>query len=91
MQAINTSGIMTVGSTVYRDIAIDICDGCILTTFMLATLGVWMQEKEEKNDVRQLTQRVHEELLTRGLTALIVGNAAIAVVLMLSTLRWTTT
>lgn len=87
MQAINIFGATPVGSTVYREIAIEICDGCILTTFMLVTLGMWMQAKEVEDDVRQLRQRAH---LTLGLSALIVGNVALAVIFMLSSLKWTT-
>lgn len=87
MEVIKILGAVPLGSAVYRDIAIDICEGCILTAFMLAALGVWMQAKEVKDEVRK---RVHEVLLTRGLSALIVGNVALAIVFMLSTLKWTT-
>lgn len=87
MEVIKILGTIPLGNTVYQDIAIDICEGCSLAAFMLAALGVWMQAKEVKDDDRK---RVHEVLLTRGLSALIVGNVALAVVFMLSTLKWTT-
>lgn len=91
IQAINILGAMPVDSTTYRDITNEICQGCILTTFMLTTLGVGTKVKDVKEDVRQLMQRGRQVFLPRGLSALIVGNAAIAVVLKLSTLKWTTT
>lgn len=91
MQAINISGTMLGGSTVYRDIAIDICDGCILTTFMLTIAGVLMQTtRKVKDDVRQHTQRAHDVLLTQGISAVIAGNVTLAIVFMLGTLKWKT-